>query len=367
VSKRYGYPALEKVYPELDRNTIDGLLNETWNRPYIYQAYTQFRERPYTGVYVNVSEHGFRLSKNQGLWPPDSKKYNIFLFGGSTIFGYGLPDGQTIASCLQSYLSDKVKIEVKVYNFGCGHYISLQERATFERLLLAGKVPNMAVFVDGFNEFYHYGGEPAFTGDLAEFMENNLKHRGQSNCAGVLERLPVVVLLKGIINRLRPGGRQIAHNTPAENKYSNRKQDLSNDISVLKSVIDRYLKNKKIIESICGSFGVQPVFVWQPVSTYKYDLRYHLFAGRDLEKYLRSRYGYGYFAEYTNTYDLGSNFLWCADVQESFNEPLYVDVGHYTAKMSRIVAEKIANMIIERKLLNTVVAERNESREKNER
>jgi hypothetical protein len=47
---------------------------------------------------------------------------------------------------------------------------------------------------------------------------------------------------------------------------------------------------------------------------------------------------------------LGANFIWLADMQESLKEPLYIDVFHYTAPMSRRIAALLAKEIAARGL-----------------
>src|SRR5262245_24730852 len=97
---------LEKVYDNLSRKDVSDLLSEMEARPLVYEPYMEFKERPYSGRYLNVNAHGFRQTNNQGPWPPDKQKYlTVFLFGGSTAFGYGVPDDQTIASYLQESLN----------------------------------------------------------------------------------------------------------------------------------------------------------------------------------------------------------------------------------------------------------------------
>jgi hypothetical protein len=66
----------------------------------LYEPYVQFTEQPFRGLYINVAEEGYRLTRNQGPWPPDPENLNIFLFGGSTIFNYGVTDEETVASLL---------------------------------------------------------------------------------------------------------------------------------------------------------------------------------------------------------------------------------------------------------------------------
>src|SRR5918911_2555611 len=154
------WAALEKVYPGFSRDEIQVLLDETYSpaRSFVYEPFTEFKERPYAGKFVNVDVNGFRLTKGQGPWPPDREKYfNIFLFGGSTTFGFGVPDDQTVASYLQTFLSNlSLTKEARVYNFGRGSYYSTQERILFEKMVAAGFRPDVAIFIDGLNDSPHY-------------------------------------------------------------------------------------------------------------------------------------------------------------------------------------------------------------------
>lgn len=77
--------SLHTVYPRMKTEEIRELLFETWTRPYLYEPFTQFRERPYSGKYVNVSQDGFREVADQERWPPNEDNFNIFMFGGSTV------------------------------------------------------------------------------------------------------------------------------------------------------------------------------------------------------------------------------------------------------------------------------------------
>lgn len=146
VSKKYGHSKLVPLYQDLSEREIDDLLKETWSRPVVYEPFTQFKERTHEGRYVNVSNDGFRLTRNQGPWPPRSTSLNVFMFGGSTTFGYGVADDQTIASYLQEYLAAKLERDVRVYNFGRGSYYSTQERILYEQLLTSGFNPGRGDF-----------------------------------------------------------------------------------------------------------------------------------------------------------------------------------------------------------------------------
>ena len=151
IFRTYG-ESVYVAYPGWDRAEVDALLGETWNRPLTFHPYTVFQEGESSGRYVNVDRRGFRHVENRGPWPPDTMNFNIFLFGGSTVFGYGLPDDLTIASRLQSIVDEVDPRTVRVYNFGCAYYFSTQERILFENLLVTGFVPDLAIFIDGLND-----------------------------------------------------------------------------------------------------------------------------------------------------------------------------------------------------------------------
>jgi hypothetical protein len=65
VSAKHGRSTVNTVYPGLSESEINALLKETWSRPYIYEPFTQFKERPYHGSYVNVDANGFQATKKK--------------------------------------------------------------------------------------------------------------------------------------------------------------------------------------------------------------------------------------------------------------------------------------------------------------
>ena len=348
VTRVHSNLSLRTVYPGMDAQSIDQLIRETWSRPYAYEPFTQFKERPFRGRFVNVSEAGYRLSKDQGPWPPENDPYNIFLFGGSTTFGYGLPDDQTIASYLQEHLSLVASHDVWVYNFGRGSYVSGQELALFEQLLIAGFVPDLALFIDGLNEFAFPDG-PAETRRLDAVFG---RKRPALNRYPALAALPITRLayfLRRSATRLFRGPPEVLPQniepTAAidDGKYHDRE--------IIARVITRYFENRKLIEAVANAYGARTAFVWQPIPLYKYDLRYHLFATGDFGSNLFALHGYRYMERRINERPAGEDFMWCADMQQSLEEPLYVDKVHYTAKMSRLLAATIGDLLVERGFL----------------
>lgn len=342
VFRKYGPSAVRTVYRGLSPKELSRLLHETWSRPVVYEPYTQFKEAPYAGKYVNVDRNGFRITKGQGAWPPDRSRYfTVFVFGGSTAFGYGVADDETMASYLYDYfLNAPMGREVKVYNFGRGCYYSTQERILFEKLLTSGAVPDMAVFIDGFNESYGSSGEPEHTARLRQFMSGDWA----AHFALMYRSLPMA----RAIDALR---RKIAGLSDGA-KGSYYGQSSAADEPMIRTAINGYFNNKKIIEAAAGAYNVKAIFVWQPIPTYKYDMKAHAFWSESFEDpFLRG--GYPVMAELVKKNPPGSNFIWSADIQKGVNEPLYVDKFHYSAKMSEMLARHICEECIKRGLLRT--------------
>jgi hypothetical protein len=348
ITRIHENSSLRAVYPGMDAEAISQLIHETWSRPYAYEPFTQFKERPFHGRFVNVSEDGFRVSKDQGPWPPDPGNYNVFLFGGSTTFGYGVPDDQTVASYLQDDLRRATSATVCVYNFGRSSYVLEQERVLFEELLLAGTVPDLALFIDGLNEFaFPFG--PAETQRLQAVFDSKPDALDRW---GWLESLPMTrfahfsrrVAVSAASHRRRSDPR----NTEPTAAFDDGKY---HDPEVIAGVIARYLNNKRFTEVVAREYGTRAVFVWQPIPLYKYDLHHHLFATSDFGSNFFARYGYRYMADRMDEASVQGNFLWCADIQENLAEPLYVDKVHYTARMSALVASTISDGLVGHGLL----------------
>jgi hypothetical protein len=334
VSLTYGNRSFGLVYPGRSPEDVRALLRETWTRPEAYEPFTGSRERRYAGRFVNVHAAGFRLSRDQGPWPPDAARANVFVFGGSTTFGYGVADDETIVSALQASLDERLgRSRAACYNFGRGAYYSTGERILFENLLGEGASPRVAVFVDGLNEFAL--GAPFLSGRFREQVNAPVR----SAIATLVEQLPLAQLVARR-KAARPPRRSEAEIEAA-----------FDDATLLDARLERYLANRRLISATASAWGVQRLFVWQPVPTYGYDRRYHLFGDLDFDKNSYAGFGYRRMAERLRRAPPGPDFLWAADLQEGVQEALYVDQIHYTAAFSRRIGAEIARALVERGLV----------------
>jgi hypothetical protein len=334
VTLTYGDRAFGTVYPGRSREEVRELLRETWTRPTAYEPFTNSRERRYQGRFVNVHPVGFRRTRDQGPWPPDPTRVNVFVPGGSTTFGYGVADDETIVSSLQAFLDGQLGPgRVACYNFGRGGYYSTGERILFEELLAVGAAPRVAVFVDGLNEFAL--GVPLLAERLRRYVT--------SPVGAALQTLGEELPLTQLVARRKAG-------KPARRSAAERAA-VFGDPTLLDARIERYLANRRLIRATAHAAGVRALFVWQPVPTYHYDLRYHLFGDLDFEKNEYSTFGYPRMAERVHREPPGPDFLWAADLQDGVHQPLYVDQIHYTAAASRLIGDAIGRVLLGRGLV----------------
>src|SRR5262249_8885720 len=187
-------------------------------------------------------------------------------------------------------------------------------------------IPDLALFIDGINELSQ--------GEIDEPEYSDRLRR--SMASGGFDRVDLMSLISAT-SLARSATRLFPQRAPEGYNYN------YDDLTVIDKVINRYLVNKKLIEAISSSFGVKPVFVWQPAPWYKYDPQYHLFLDGGFGTF---SHGYKRMSELVRNQQL-HNFLWCADIQEGLKEPLYVDKWHYSAKFSQVLAATIADRLVE--------------------
>jgi hypothetical protein len=324
----YGLDRLAKAYPGWRREDLVSFFTESsrLNR-WEYEPYTVFRPVPARGRFINVSANGYRENGGRAPWPPSPLAYNVFWFGGSTAFGVGLPDDQNIAAELTNALGpERCGKRVAVYNFGRPAYFSVQEGVLFQRLIRQHTKPDLAIFLDGLNEFGY--SEPAMTPALGRMVE-------EATSGGIVDRTVDLagVLPVASLPILRRRAQQ-----PGESI------ELSTGISAQQTV-DRWLVNRQMLEAIGREAGTRLLFVWQPIPSYHYDLRFHLFADPTAFAGWGTSAGYSIMDGLRADGALGDDFLWLADLQSGKRENLYVDRFHYTAGFSREIASAIAGFV----------------------
>ena len=129
-----------------------------------YHPFVGWRRPPYAGQWVNVGDDGLRHVP--GTRCDDPGAYRLWVFGGSTIWGWGAPDGETIPAHLQRLLAEPVRQTLGrslcVVSFGETAWVANQGLIALSLRLAAGETPDRVIFYDGVNEVLsaHQSGRP---------------------------------------------------------------------------------------------------------------------------------------------------------------------------------------------------------------
>ena len=326
VLARYGERILE-AYPAMSRAEINRLLVETWGRGQEYEAVTGLREAPFRGAYVNVAEAGYRHSAGQGPWPPAPQNFNLFLFGGSTTFGYGVADDETLASALQARLDGRAARPVRVYNFGRANYHSTRERLLFETLVFSGHRPALAVFVDGINEFTHATDSGAADAAVRAALAAGPGER----LMGALRALPIARAADWVSASLLG---------PPPQAVSRDAEPPAGERDFFDAVIERYDRNALLIRAVADVSHIPVAFVWHPIPSYRAAPARHPFPEQIGAYQSRAR---GYEAlRATRARGPDAGLIWCADIQDGLAGYLYVDAVHFNPVLNGVLADCIA-------------------------
>jgi hypothetical protein len=328
--KWFDYNATTEVSREHASEVLDDYY-ALGQKGFIYQPWVQFSEPQFAGkhVTVDINEHGFthRRTVNPHLSGP---VVDVFVFGGSTTFGYNVADQHTWPSYLSAILNDKARNEgfqVRVTNFGRGYYDTSQELALIVSLLKSGYRPKLALFMDGVN-LGPVKDEPVLTAQVAQALDN-AQHGREKLSPGLKQWLrtwvPMVRLVLSIKSQVSNSAEQTADLTHAEPHM----------------YVERLRQNRRIIKDVCAQYGVETLFFLQPDPIYNYPAQ--LYRTTLPETFLGSRkLRQGFYVEIRK----GSEWIYLGELFEEFGvnqgRKAIVDDVHYSPNFSKFLAARVA-------------------------
>jgi lysophospholipase L1-like esterase len=238
-------------YRELSR------LEERWE-PYVY-----FRPKPFQGSTIRVGPAGQRATWQPPLSSEDRaqpSRIKVLTLGGSSMWGYGARDDQTIPSLLARALYERgSRLEVKDLS-GIG-YVSSQEVIALVRELQAGYRPDVVVFYDGVNDT-----SSAYLGGQAGLTTNESNRREEFNLLQSPARLAAVLTAKLVRDSGSYRFAQAVRRRFERVHAASSAKPSSDEIDRLaRDVVARYTANIQIVESLSQTYGFRPFFFWQPI------------------------------------------------------------------------------------------------------
>lgn len=309
-----------------------------WNSQHnSYQPFRIWGVGPWHGRYINTDDTPY------GTWRKtvnpagceNKPSLDIWMFGGSTLYGTGVPDWATLPSFLSRDLNSAGLGCVVVTNFGVEGYVTNQEVLLLVEQLKARRRPGIVVFYDGVNDSYAGAISPGVPG--AHMSLATIKARVEGSFAGRVDFLRssyALQLAMMAVNSLRRA--TIARPGTGETE------------SKAAATLDNYEANLHIVRTLGESYGFRVFSFWQPAFVYghkplsPFEMR---IAGNNATK--------DSFHIFTTVYGLADQrattngtFVFLGGVFDSVKEPLYIDKWmHLTPVGNELVAQSIADYV----------------------
>ncbi len=290
-----------------------------------YQAYVGWERKPFQGQAINIDASGVRRTTPSHC--DDDHAFHIWMFGGSTIWGAGVPDWLTIPSQLAAKYEQAGR-PVCVKNFGEKAWVNTQEmvKLTLE-LKRAARKPDLVVFYDGPADVYEtYQSGQAGLHQNFDDTRQTLEGRASSGSGGfryLLETNTAKVFLQ---------------------KKNSGKKSSARDVEALASATLRcYFDNVRLIQALGREYQFQPVFFWEPALSTG---NKHLTPDEEASRAAARKQTPGLEELNQTTYALlltqaRPPVFPIADALDSATETIYFDEAHVTAEGNRLVAERM--------------------------
>ena len=217
-----------------------------------YHPFGLWRSRPFAGETVNVDARGIRRTAHSRCGPADRV---VWLFGGSTMWGFGSPDWETIPSLLAKAHAERGR-PICAVNFGEDSWRAAQGvvKLTLE-LKAASRPPDDVVFLSGCNDVFtpffltgradrewDFAQSKPWLDDLARRGSGSFAYLGATNTAALARR--VATRLKGPAPW--PG--------PADPG------------PLAREVADDFFRNMDVVDALSRGYGFRHAFFWQPLA-----------------------------------------------------------------------------------------------------
>ncbi len=303
-------------------------------QPFVFNPWTTFMLAPVKGQYLNVVEGPlFNHRITPGSATGDGS-FKIWCFGGSTLYGFGVPDDQSVPSHLARILNERGQLGgVEVVNYGQPYWFSGVELAAYNALLTEENKPDIVIFLDGLNDMAHL-----VAGRTTPFFAD------QGNVAWERRRNDARRLLPWLsINESFPLTRVARY-------LQNVAGETQDDVGVFRErnsftasqVSAAFFNNMRKARVLSEAFGVRSIFLLQPVPWFG------SYATEDVD----TSFGFGSKQVAIEAYtEMAAQF---GDRQDAFSlqgvlwdHPApFVDNIHYSDDANRLLATEIADIVL---------------------
>ena len=227
----------------------------------VYEPYTIWKRRPYRGTYTTIDLTGARRTVGNST---SEDALDIWMFGGSAVWGVGAPDHETIPSQLAALLNGTLGIDAHVRNLGRRGYVSTQEVIHLMRELQAGRRPDIVVFYNGVNDAAAVSLWPEFPGVHVSFdtVRDRFESTDEDGDLGWFARSTGLYKASRIVLD-RVEGESFERDGIIV--YADRDTDATPNYRWLAELgIDLWLFNARVIDGLARDYGFTPLMAFQP-------------------------------------------------------------------------------------------------------
>lgn len=212
---------------------------------FVEESWIEFRNTNFNGKYMHMDGLNRRTVPDAWYNNRNDDTLDIYFFGGSTMFGFNVMDNETIPSQFvelykQRYPGGK---SIRVRNFGIPTYYSYQELMLLSDLIYKGHKPDVAVFLDGINDFWFatasYYRQSYFSYVYRQVFDKGLPANGKFQLVDT-----------------------------ADNMFMDPKNIPLPDYNA--KLVTNYFENLQNIRFMCSMAGIKPYFFSQPSPFYNY-------------------------------------------------------------------------------------------------
>ena len=296
-----------------------------------YYDYITWRRDDYSGETINIV-NGIRLSPTAYKDNPKGSKF--FFFGGSTTWGAGVNDENTLPSIYSKITKNSV------INFGETSYIARQSLAYLNNYIIENSLTNMSninvIFYDGVNDVADRCRSE--NNGLGTDREKQIQSKLKTNTNKQFGFVNTFSQLQEFINKVLK--KILISDTPlkiSDNLY-NCSSDEQRAFNVAKSLVDTWEIASDLVNNRGGKFTA----ILQPVAFYgNPDLDY-LDLTSGINKSLAAQYKVVYPLIIQLASDRNFNFIDLTDAYDGCND-CYIDFCHVGPQGHHMLVSKLIN------------------------
>jgi hypothetical protein len=287
----------------------------------VYQDFIGWRRAPFAGETITIDAQGYRRHPGS----PEPARADVWVFGGSTIWGPGANDETTIPANIQRFSSKPT------FNFGEAAYTAHQSYNLLMKQFLLGGRPKHVVFYDGANEvvikcrteltFYSAAQEAT--------IRERLRGLGNSGSSALEAFAPTVTVLGKLAQR--GSGSQAAH------------FDCDVNEAKRKLIAATLAMDWALARKLTEQFGATFHAVLQPVAYTGAPNLDHLATVRN-DTLMRAQYDSVYSEIQRQLFDANVPYT---DLRRAFDgkDLLYIDFAHVVPRGNEIIGKAIAELL----------------------